>query len=71
MIRVGLGLAVGLGVALICAPILRELYMGTEPADWSVYGVVVAVLALTGLLASIVPALRAVRVDPVWSLRSE
>ncbi|HSG81513.1 MAG TPA: ABC transporter permease [Gemmatimonadota bacterium] len=71
MIRIGLGLAVGMGLAVICAPLLSELYAGTNPVDLSVYGLVGAVLAATGLVASVLPALMAVRVDPIQSLRSE
>jgi ABC-type lipoprotein release transport system permease subunit len=71
MIRVGWGLAIGMGLAVTCAPLLSELYRDTSPMDLSVYGLVCALLASTGLVASVFPALRTVRVDPVRSLRSE
>jgi len=42
-----------------------------RPTDPETYVAVVLVLAVAALLASALPALRAVRVDPVSALRSE
>ncbi len=71
MLRVGMGLVVGMCLALLCAPVLREIFSETNPADWTVYALVAGVLSVTGAGASILPALRTVAVDPVRTLRSE
>jgi len=42
-----------------------------EPTDPLTFATILVTLALTGLLATIVPARRATRVDPAWALRYE
>ncbi|MBW3534363.1 MAG: ABC transporter permease [Gemmatimonadetes bacterium] len=60
-----LGVAIGVGLAV---PLAATLY-GVDVWDPLVYGGIAAVLTATGLAAAMVPALRAVRVDPVVALR--
>ncbi len=67
----GLGVAVGLGVALVAAPYVKGLLFKESPRDPYVLAVVAAVLLLVALAASFVPALRATRVDPMEALRTE
>ncbi len=50
---------------------LRVVTFGVEAWDASVYLTVVMTLALTGVLATLVPAIRATRVDPNTALRPE
>jgi ABC-type antimicrobial peptide transport system permease subunit len=71
MIQVTLGLAAGLLLALALAPLVGGLYSGDQLVDWGVYGVVTALMLGTGFAASLIPAARAVRVDPVDALRRE
>jgi predicted permease len=71
MIQVALGLVIGMGLALLLAPPLREIFSDTNPLDWTVYGTVALVLMLTGIVASVVPAVRAVRTKPLEALRCE
>jgi ABC-type antimicrobial peptide transport system permease subunit len=47
------------------------LMFQVDPRDPTVFGGVVALIVLVGLVAGLVPALRATRVDPVVALRSE
>jgi predicted permease len=65
------GIVVGLGLAVLVAQGVRSLLLGIELLDPISYGGSVAVLVLAAIAASAIPALRAARVDPVRSLRSE
>jgi predicted permease len=67
---VGIGAAIGIAVALGLTQLLGDLLFGVGAVDVS-SGVAVFVLIATALLACLVPALRATRVDPVVALRSE
>ena len=71
MMQVTLGLAAGVLLALAIAPLVRGLFSGDQLVDWGVYGVVTALMLGTGFAASLIPAARAVRVDPVDALRRE
>ncbi len=70
-LQVAFGLAAGLGAAAVTARVIGGLLFEVRPVDPPVYLVVAAVLAAAGILASIVPARRATRVDPLIALRSE
>jgi predicted permease len=65
-----IGVAIGEGAAVIGTRALRGLVYGITTRDPVTFVSVGAVLALTALVASIVPALRATRIDPVAALRS-
>jgi putative ABC transport system permease protein len=67
----GLGLILGLGAALVLAGFLSTQLYGVGPRDPVVYGIVTSVLAAVAVAASLVPALRATRVDPVTAMRGE
>ena len=68
---VRLGLIPGLIGALSLARLLQFMFYGVRPLDPVVYGGVAALLAGVALFASVLPARRAVRVDPVVVLRAE
>jgi predicted permease len=64
-------LAIGLGMAYLGAMGLRTLLYGVKAGDpWTICVVTLAML-LGGLAASLLPALRAARVDPMEALRTE
>jgi putative ABC transport system permease protein len=67
----GAGLAVGLAASLALTRLLSSLLFGGSPYDVPTLALVVAVLLLTAVLASLIPALRATRVDPLTALRHE
>jgi ABC-type antimicrobial peptide transport system permease subunit len=71
MIQVAVGLVAGVLLALALAPLVGGLFAGDQLVDWGVYGAVTALMLATGLAASLIPATRAVRVDPVEALRRE
>jgi putative ABC transport system permease protein len=66
-----IGLGVGLVVSLPLAQLMRGLLHGVTPADPLTFVAVAVALAGVALAASLVPALRATRVDPVIALKSE
>lgn len=68
---VGIGAFVGVAVTIALGGTVAPLLFQTSPREPMVYGWVVIVLALVSLLATWMPALRAMRVDPIVSLRSE
>ena len=68
---VGLGLGVGLLTSLGLARLLKEYLFGISPQDPLTLVVVAGLLALVGMVACLIPARRATRIDPMVALRSE
>ena len=64
------GTAVGLAGAWATARLLAA-GLSISPSDPATYGVIAATQALVAIVAGLVPALRATRVDPVRALRHE
>ena len=67
----GLGLALGLPAAVATGRGLASLLYGVGPHDPATLGAVAAVVVLTGLAASTIPARRAARLDPMVILRTD
>jgi putative ABC transport system permease protein len=68
---VGLGLLIGLVASLAATRVLASQLWGVAPHDPLTLGLVMTVVALAGAAACLVPAGRAVRVDPMVALRYE
>jgi putative ABC transport system permease protein len=74
-IQIAIGAAVGLalasGIATLAGDGIQNVLFSVNPRDPVVYGTVLALIAVVSLAASLVPARRATRVDPIVALRSE
>jgi putative ABC transport system permease protein len=68
---VGVGAVIRLIAAAVLSRSISAFLFGVEPLDPLTFGSVAIVLALTAALASAAPALRAARVDPAVTFRSE
>jgi putative ABC transport system permease protein len=66
-----LGSALGLAGSLLLSRTLASVLFDVRPTDVGTYAVLFVVLAVTALLATFVPALRATRVEPLTALRSD
>jgi putative ABC transport system permease protein len=65
------GIAVGTVAALASSRLMKTLVFGVSATDHLTLVAVAAILALVALMASLVPAYRALRLDPVTALRAE
>lgn len=67
----GLGIAVGLGLATLSARLLSDILFQTSPFDMLTIATAVLVVVVSTLVAALVPALRATRIEPAVALRYE
>jgi putative ABC transport system permease protein len=68
---VGTGLALGIGLSLVLTGAARTLLFGLAPRDVGTIAVAVTTLTIVALTASLLPAQRAARVDPMSTLKDE
>ena len=66
-----IGLAAGIAIALTLTHLMSGLLFGISATDFGTFAAVSALLCLVALLACLIPARRAMRVDPIVALRSE
>jgi putative ABC transport system permease protein len=71
MLLVLIGVALGLSGAIALTRLMRTMLFGVTPTDALTIGVVSLVLIGVALLACLIPARRATRVDPLVALRYE
>lgn len=71
MIPLGIGLAIGLSASLAVNQLLKSMLVQVSPADPVTLLVASGVLTLAAILGCLIPARRAIRVDPVDALRHE
>ncbi len=71
VVLAGVGMTLGLGLALLATRGLSNFLYGVSPFDLGIFAGVTGMLLGAALVASFVPALRSARVDPNVALRLE
>ena len=70
-VLMGAGLVLGLGASIEAGRLVESQLYEVKVTDGATYAAVALVLVVTGAAACVIPALRAMRVDPVVALRNE
>jgi len=65
------GLVIGIAAAIGLTRLMQSLLFQVSPTDLPTLGAVAVITAALSLVASYLPARRAVRVDPMEALRAE
>jgi predicted permease len=71
LVTVGIGIVAGIIASLGVGRLLETLLFGVAPHDALILSVATGVLLVAAVLANLLPARRAARVDPMISLRAE
>jgi putative ABC transport system permease protein len=71
LVMAGVGIALGVGGSLALGKVMATQLFQTRAADPVVFGTVSLGLVVVALFATLIPARRAMRVDPIIALRSE
>jgi ABC-type antimicrobial peptide transport system permease subunit len=71
LITIVAGLAVGLVAAMALTRVTRSLLFEVSPLDPFAFATAAVAMAMVALIAALVPASRATRVDPTTALRSD
>ena len=66
-----IGVAIGLAGALALGRVLSSVIYGISARDLTTFSSVAVLMTFIGLLASVIPAYRATKVDPTKTLRHE
>jgi ABC-type antimicrobial peptide transport system permease subunit len=67
----GVGIAIGLGGAAVATRVLQSRLYGVTPLDPATYAAAVLILGLVALLATLMPARAATRIEPVSATKYE
>jgi putative ABC transport system permease protein len=65
------GSVAGVLLAYVAGRLLESILAGVQPGDLATYAIALAVVVSVTLAGSFLPALRAVRVDPMTAMRAE
>jgi putative ABC transport system permease protein len=71
LVQLGIGMTVGLALATGVSQLMKIVLFDVQPRDPAIFGLVVSVLSIAGLLACVIPARRATQVDPLTALRAD
>jgi len=71
LVVIATGLVIGMVAALGATRLIESALWGVTPSDPPTYGVVLAAITLVALFACLVPAYRAMKVDPLTAIRRE
>ena len=70
-VLLALGISIGLVAALFSGSLLTKMLYGAGPRDPFILAAVCAGIAIAGILAAYLPALRAASIEPMQALRTE
>jgi len=74
-VQLAIGLGLGLGLALLVARLagagIQSILFGVSATDPATYAIVFGLITVVSLIATLVPARRATRVDPMVALRTD
>jgi ABC-type antimicrobial peptide transport system permease subunit len=71
LMAAGVGALLGIAAAFGVSQLMADVLFGVSPIDPLTYATVLAILGATALAASVGPAIRSLRRDPLRSLRYE
>ena len=71
LVLAGVGIVIGFAGATAVTRLLTSMLFGVKPSDPATYAAVIGIVLAAALLASYIPARRAMRVDPMVALRYE
>jgi hypothetical protein len=71
LIILAVGVLLGVGTSLVLTRFLERFLWGVTRSDPAIFATIAVILIATGLIAGVVPASRAARMDPLVSLRHE
>ena len=71
VVQLVIGMVLGLVLAIVAAGALRPVLYRVDPRDVTVFAGVVVMLVVVSLLASLLPARRVAKIDPVKALATE
>ncbi len=66
-----IGIVVGIAAALLLSRLISNLLFGVQPHDPATYAVVAGLLAMTAIVACVIPARQALRINVIAALRAE
>ena len=71
MWQIGIGLGIGIPLALLAGRLMKEQLFGVQPGDPRMLVAATVLLAIAAMIASVVPVRRAAGVEPMTALRNE
>jgi ABC-type antimicrobial peptide transport system permease subunit len=71
IVLVGAGIALGFAASCAVTGFMRSMLYGVSPLDATTWAIAALAIVSAGLVAVLVPSLRATRVDPMSAIRTE
>ena len=69
--EIGVRIALGVGLGYVAGRTMEALLAGVSPTDPLAYRMAVGLVLAVTLAGTLVPAIRAVRIDPLTAIRAE